>query len=403
MNFLLNDMQTQQPGADFGYSLAALRRSYGCRCNRAVFFRNTHCLNCDTPLGYEPQLGEVFSLEPDFEPDTWRLVGSDVPENHQVIYRRCANMRTPAACNWLVPVDRNGHSELYCISCSLNRTIPNLSNAEDAMLWGRIENAKRRVVSALIALGLPVVSRVNEDPQHGLAFDFLRSPAEGPRVLTGHDDGVITLNIEEADDVKREQIRTSMREPYRTLVGHFRHEVGHYYWDRLVATNPDLLHRFRDLFGDERADYDEALKKHYVQGPEPGWPSRCVSSYASVHPWEDWAETWAHYMHMVDTLGTAMSFGLKPENIAMPFDCFGPEATCDAKRPDSEHFVTFLNSWLKLTAVMNELCRGMGQPDFYPFALPRAAVAKLHFVHLVVCDARARQTSANVAAPALLC
>jgi hypothetical protein len=194
------------------------------------------------------------------------------------------------------------------------------------------------------------------------------------------------LNIEEADDVKREQIRTSMHEPYRTLVGHFRHEVGHYYWDRLVA-NTHWLGGFRALFGDERADYNAALRKNYRQGPEPDWPKRYVSAYASIHPWEDWAETWAHYMHMVDTLGTAMSFGIKPESIAMPFDCFGPEALCDSQRADSERFLSFLNSWLKLTAVMNELCRSMGQPDFYPFALPCAAVTKLHFVHLVVCEA----------------
>ena len=229
---------------------------------------------------------------------------------------------------------------------------------------------------------------MSEDPQRGLAFDFLRSPANGPRVLTGHEDGIITLNVEEADDVKREQIRTSMHEPYRTLVGHFRHEVGHYYWDRLVAKT-HWLDEFRALFGDERTDYDAALQKNYLQGPEPDWPKRYVSAYASIHPWEDWAETWAHYMHMVDTLGTAMSFGIKPESIAMPFDCFGPEALfavnmCDGNRADSERFLAFLNSWLKLTAVMNELCRSMGQPDFYPFALPGAAVAKLHFVHLVV-------------------
>src|SRR6202011_5238904 len=36
-----------------------------------------------------------------------------------------------------------------------------------------------------------------------------------------------------------------------------------------------------------------------------------VTPYASAHPWEDFAETWAHYFHMVDTLETATAFGLR--------------------------------------------------------------------------------------------
>ncbi len=372
------------------HSLSSLQRSYDCQCSRAIFFGNSHCLNCDTPLGYEPHLGKLFSLAPGPYAGTWQLTGSHVPENHRAVYRRCANVTTAAACNWLVRVDfqEERNRQEYCLSCRLNCTIPDMSVPENALLWRRIEDAKRRVVSALAALGLPVASRI-EDPERGLAFNFLQSPVNAPRVLTGHEKGLITLNIEEADDVKREQIRTSMHEPYRTLVGHIRHEVGHYYWDRLVAKT-SWLDRFRKLFGDERVDYNAALQKNYRQGPEPGWASRYISSYASIHPWEDWAETWAHYMHMGDTLGTALSFGIKPDSIAMPFDCFGPQALCDTERADSERFLSFLNSWLKLTAVMNELCRSMGQPDFYPFALPGAAVTKLHFVHLVVCEASPR-------------
>jgi hypothetical protein len=381
MNFLHEETTAFQNGAESAYSLSALRRSYGCRCNSAVFFLNSHCLRCDTPLGYEPELGQVLSLAPGPEVDTWQLAGPDVPSDNTSLYRRCANLHTPAACNWLIRID--GSAQAFCVACRLNRTVPNLASGEDALLWRRIEAAKRRVVSALIGLGLPVKSRVSEDPQRGLAFDFLRSPANGPRVLTGHDNGLITLNIEEADDVKREQMRTSMHEPYRTLVGHFRHEVGHYYWDRLVA-GTSWQDGFRGLFGDERIDYAEALRVNYQRGPKRGWPLHHVSAYASVHPWEDWAETWAHYMHMVDTLGTATGFGVQPETMAMPFDCFGPESLYSADAEDAGPFLSFVNSWLKLTAVMNELCRSMGQPDFYPFALPRTAVTKLHFVHLVV-------------------
>jgi hypothetical protein len=364
-------------------------RSYGCRCSNAVFFRNSHCLRCDTPLGYEPNLGQVFPLAPGSELDTWHLAGPSVPANHTKRYRRCANLNMASGCNWLVEAGHDAPaSQPYCLSCRLNRTIPDLSLPENIELWTRVEHAKRGVVSALVALGLPILSKVTEDPDHGLAFDFLRSPANGPRVLTGHNNGLITLNIDEADDLKREQMRMSMHEPYRTLMGHLRHEVGHYYWDRLVV-NSRRLDEFRGLFGDEREDYESALQRHYREGPKPNWPGGYVSAYASVHPWEDWAETWAHYMHMIDTLGAATSFGLRPENIAMPFDCFGADVLHRWDGESSERFLWFLNAWLKLAAVMNELCRSMGQADFYPFVLPRAAVTKLHFVHIIICEANA--------------
>lgn len=386
MKFLLDHLEAQRQGLESPYRLSALQRAYGCRCSRAVFFCNTRCLSCDTPLGYEPQSGCVVALEPSSSPGAWRLAEGSGFHGEDVFYKRCANLDTAAACNWLLPVqDQNS----FCAACRLNRTIPDISVAENAVFWGRLEEAKRRVVSALIALGLPVKSRVNEDPDEGLAFDFLVSLPNGPRVLTGHSDGVITINIEEADPVKREQARTSMHEPYRTLVGHFRHEVGHYYWDRLVA-NSQWLAQFRELFGDERLDYAAALKTNYETGPRPDWPRNYVSAYASIHPWEDWAETWAHYMHMVDTLGTAMSFGLNPEHIAMPFDAFETDVLYRQHGADAERFLSFLNAWIKLTAVMNELCRSMGQADFYPFALPRPAVTKLHFVHTLVCDASTR-------------
>jgi len=337
-------------------------------------------------------LGQVVSLVPGPEANTWQLAGPNAPQANSGLYRRCANLQTPAACNWLIPIDDADHA--YCAACRLNRTVPNLSLPEDAFLWGRVEAAKRRVISAVISLGLPLASRVSEDPQHGLAFDFLRSPANGARVLTGHENGLITLNIEEADDVKREQMRTSMHEPYRTLVGHFRHEIGHYYWDRLIAGSR-WLDGFRTLFGDERVDYAEALRSNYQNGPKPNWSLNHVSAYASVHPWEDWAETWAHYMHMVDTLSTACDFGLHPETMALPFDCFGEDSLCSPDSEEGLRFLALVNSWLKLTAVMNELCRSMGQPDFYPFALPRAAVAKLHFVHLIVCHSSMRSGAGN--------
>jgi hypothetical protein len=358
-------------------------RAYFCRCGRPVFFRNSVCLACNTPLGYEPHLRQVFPLAPGPDPDSWQLAVEDAPAGK---YRRCPNLESPAACNWLVSeAETEGNPRLLCIACRLNRTIPDLSIPENGELWGRLEAAKRRVVSSLLALDLPVKSRVDQDTERGLAFDFLHTPAEGPRVLTGHDNGIITINIEEADDSVRERVRQQLREPYRTLLGHLRHEVGHYYWDRLIAGSP-RLEDFRGLFGDEQQDYAAALKSNYETGPVPGWNQQFVSAYASTHPWEDWAESWAHYLHMVDTLDTALSFGLDARRLEMEIDPYGRDALFRPNDPGAKRFLAFLNSWIELTAVLNELSRAMGQPDLYPFALPRPAIAKLHFIHLVVTE-----------------
>jgi len=351
-----------------------VRRRYQCRCGRPVFFRNSVCLACRAPLGYAPHLSQICALDPD-EEGAFTLSGW-LPMKS---YKRCANLETAAACNWLVEAD---DPHRLCQCCRLNRTIPDLSLTQNADDWNKIEIAKRRLVSALIVLQLPVQSRVSENTAQGLAFDFLRSLPGGPRVMTGHANGIITLNIEEADDAVRELTRTNLKEPYRTLLGHLRHEVGHYYWDRLID-GTSLLDGFRDLFGDETEHYGSALQRYYNQGPPPDWRNRFVSAYASAHPWEDWAETWAHYMHITDTWDTALSFGVDV-NAGVEFDGFTADALARPGQPDSQRFLNFLNSWTQLTAVMNELSRAMGLADFYPFVLSQRAVAKLHFVHLVI-------------------
>ena len=191
--------------------------------------------------------------------------------------------------------------------CRLTCVIPDLAINGNREKWYRLEVAKRRLIYSLRRLGLrPFGTSAGMD----LRFEFLADSPEpnGPKVLTGHNEGRITINIAEADDAKARERRLTMHEPYRTLLGHFRHEIGHYYWDRLI-TESDLIEPFRELFGDERQDYALALK-HYQQGPSADWQNYYVSAYASTHPWEDWAETWAHYLHMTDALETAAASGL---------------------------------------------------------------------------------------------
>lgn len=366
------------------------KRSFRCQCGRPVFFRNSQCLGCGSALGYEPDLGEMFALEATEQPGVWRLK-SEVPDNS---YQRCANLETAGSCNWLVRFERDsGQGTMLCKSCALDRTIPDLSVRENADCYQRISIAKRRLISLLISLKLPAVPRA-EDPKQGLAFDFLRSPENGQRVLTGHDDGIITLNIEEAEDPTRELIREQMGEPYRTLLGHLRHETGHYYWDRLIAGGK-WLDGFRELFGNDQQDYDSALQRHYSEGALSGWQDQFVSAYASSHPWEDWAETWAHYLHMMDTFETAQSFGLDPgvsiDVSVEPFEA----AELFPGESDAPAFAEFINSWVRLTAVLNELSRAMGLADFYPFVLSKKVVAKLYFIHSVINDGSAAQASAS--------
>ena len=358
--------------------LARHARSYVCRCGNRIFFRNTLCLTCNSQLGYLPDEGRVAALDPGPEPGTWRTEGRDA------VLKSCANRDSAAICNWLTHAH---NASGYCIACRLNRTIPDLSDADNVRYWARIEIAKRRLVSELLSLGLPVESKLEEDPDGGLMFDFLRSPPGGPRVMTGHANGLITLNVEEADDAKREQIKHDLREPYRTLLGHFRHEVGHYYWNRLIW-NSRWLEPFRALFGDERASYADGLKRNYEQGPPADWPHGYVSAYATSHPWEDWAETWAHYLHVVSSLGTALGFGLDAATIRCDIQPFTRDALYMPDDPHAERLLSLLNAWIEIVTVLNEMARSMGQPDFYPFVMCKPVVAKLHFIHMVIADSR---------------
>jgi hypothetical protein len=360
----------QNPALEQGHT-------YHCQCGRPVFFRNSLCLGCGSALGYEPNRAEVRSLLAGANPGTWILANDNNPAP---AYRRCANLDTQAGCNWLIPAES---TTSLCISCSLNRMIPDLNDADNCRYWRSIENAKRRLVAQLIVMGLPVRSKIDEDLVSGVMFDFLRTAPGTLPVMTSHNEGLITLNIEEADDSYREKIRHQMGEPYRTLLGHFRHEIGHYYWDRLIVGTP-WQEKFRELFGDERNDYDAALRANYESGPPPDWADRFISSYASSHPWEDWAECWAQYMLLIDSLKTAMGFGMTGGNVELEIEPFSLDDLYAPEDQDAERFLSWVNGWMELVTALNELARSMGHRDFYPFVMPRPVLRKLHFIELVV-------------------
>lgn len=357
-------------------------RAFSCACGRPVFFRNSECLACHRPLGYDAARGQLIALEPvpgRAGKAAWRRALA--PARGAARFARCAHLHTEAACNWLVDAADAQAGQTLCRCCRLTRTVPDLSLPDAGLYWARIEQAKRRLVSSLLGLKLPLRSRT-EDPTLGLAFDLLLATPGGPGVITGHANGVITLDAAEADDARREERRTQLGEPYRTLLGHLRHEIGHYYWQLLVQPSA-CIDDFRALFGDERQDYAAALERHYAQGPRPDWPEHFVSAYAAAHPWEDWAETWAHYLHLTDTLDTARSFGLDGERVELSYERYTPELLADAS-PTAEDFLPLLNSWMELTGVLNELSRSMGVADFYPFVLSRTVVRKLCLVHHVI-------------------
>jgi len=346
-------------------------------CDHLLFFENTNCVNCGRVVAYIPELGGIASLDP-APNDLWT---SPLPEARGKTFRLCQNYVRHNVCNWAY---NSEDRHQYCLCGRLTRTIPDLSVPGHHEQWAKLEAAKRRLVYTLLQLGLPVKPKV-EDPQNGLEFNFLSDDAPGsPLVLTGHENGTITLNLAEADDVERERRRIQLHEPYRTLLGHFRHEVGHYYWDRLVKDSPNL-EAFRKLFGDDSTDYALALQRHYHVGPPPDWQLQFVSAYATMHPWEDWAETWAHYMHIVDTLETAAACGInvRPRRKDEPSISYVPNPATTRQVP----FDKMMEAWTPLTYVMNNLNRGLGIPDAYPFVLSPLAIEKLRFVHDVIDEA----------------
>ncbi len=322
-------------------------RTFTCStCHLLVFFENTECLSCGSALGYDHESRELITIPEGLDAN--------------VEWFRCANAGV-AACNWLVHTP-----DTLCRSCSLTRTRPADSDQGGILDLGVAEAAKRRLIFELGELGLPVEGA--DEREGGLVFDLLSS--EAAPVTTGHAGGVITLDLAEADDSDRVARREQLGEPYRTVLGHFRHEVGHYYWPIIVESDPELLAACRELFGDEREDYQAAIKRHYAEGPPEHWHRQHVSAYATMHPWEDWAETWAHYLHITASTQTAAAYGLRT-----PFA--EPES-------DPDDFRTVIDAWIPFTIAMNAINLSMGRNPLYPFVLTPRVIEKLEFVDRAV-------------------
>jgi hypothetical protein len=307
-----------------------------CSCGQVVFFDNHTCGNCGRELGFDPDKLTMLAAGPDEDPLAF-----------------CANRSSASRCNWLA-VGGAGQ----CLSCRTSKVIPAVSKPTNRKRWRKLEHAKRRLLYELLYLGLPV-----DDSR--LQFVFKEDQHSNPNVIEshvaiGHFDGVITINVAEADEVYREQMRQKMNEPYRTLLGHFRHESGHYFFNVIVTEK--WRDEARALFGDESADYAAALNAYYNNGPRHGWQNDYISSYASSHPAEDWAECWAHYLHIQAILEVAEATGLGTGK----------------SLPDWQH------RFVDLAMALNEVMRSMGLADVYPFVITAPIADKIDFVHRAV-------------------
>ncbi|QPM90973.1 zinc-binding metallopeptidase family protein [Pseudooceanicola algae] len=338
-------------------------RLYSCACGNRLYFDNTKCTQCGRDVGWCQGCAAITALEP--EGGKFRCLGDPLGDGSRHLVTLCQNYATEGVCNRTIP-EGGGP---FCDCCALNETVPDMSVDGNRERWARLEAAKRRLIYALDRLGLPFGAGT-EPP---LSFAFMGDPlddklwrkaGEEERVYTGHADGLITINIQEADPAEREQIRVDMGEAHRTLIGHFRHEVGHYYWDLLVRGQCET--QFKALFGDhENPTYSEALERHYNEGAPANWEESYISAYATMHPWEDWAETWALYLDIASVVDTAEELGLVPRQQIPSVD-------------------EMLRRYRALGLVLNELNREMGMLDFATGVINPAVAGKLEFIDLVV-------------------
>jgi len=332
-------------------------------CHHPLFFEDHKCENCGHLSGFRDTDRMMLTFD---------ARGPELISDREMIHYKYCKNKEHTVCNWLVEIDSQ---EAYCRACQLNRTIPNLSDKSNFPKWQNLEIAKHRLVYQLQKIGLDLPSKELYD--HGLCFDFI-TKEEDSKIMTGHANGVITILLSEADSVLREQTRRRLNEPYRTLIGHLRHEVGHYFWEQLVYVDQEVLTTFRAVFGNEEVDYGDSLKAYYKQEANDNWRAQFITKYASAHPWEDWAETCAHYLHVMDMVETSHFFGLKVNatnilkgmKVKVTFDPYG-----------TEDFDKIVETCVPLSYAVNSINRAMGLPDVYPFEISPVVVKKMAFIH----------------------
>lgn len=344
-------------------------RLFSCKhCNNTLYFENSICLSCRNPIGFDSQQLRMLTIQKNKTDAFYTDIQS------KKTYKYCQNANE-ATCNWLIPASSISN---FCVACELNRTIPPLTTTQNRERWHKIEIAKHRLVYSLLKLELPIKKKINNSVE-GIAFDFT-ADHHTKSVMTGHQSGLITINIKEADEAERAKHKYDLNEKYRTLLGHFRHEIGHYYWDLLIKNNPKQLKKFRELFGNETMNYEQSLRNYY-SNPNKNTSNHYISIYATSHPWEDWAESWAHYMHLMDTVETAFNFGIQLDTESL--SARNITAPKISNPYEIKKFIDIFNMWVPLGFAVNGLSRSMGHPEFYPFVISEEIIEKLSFIHKI--------------------
>ncbi|NDZ95741.1 hypothetical protein G3I13_06850 [Streptomyces sp. SID6673] len=342
-------------------------------CNALSGFVNQECPGCGTTVGVHlPSRSLVVASEDGVEIDGRRWV-------------RCSNW-AGTGCNWmtLAEVDESSIGlRGRCFPGSLVRRHPETDDTIALEKLNPTARDMRMLIYQLVDLGLPVEPFWRSDG--GLAFDLLSSLTTGRPVMIGHANGVITIDLAESMDAYRERLRVDLGEQYRTMLGHFRHEVGHYFEHILVETGDgatEYLDKAREIFGDERAGYADAITRHYTYGPPRNWQDSFISEYATMHPWEDFAECFAHYLHITGTIDTARESGLMLESDQVRFT-MDHDIVPLASYAD-EPIERLLYDWKWLSTMFNRVNAAMGRRPLYPFDIPKPVVRKLGFVHRVI-------------------
>ncbi|XAL99175.1 putative zinc-binding metallopeptidase [Phycisphaeraceae bacterium D3-23] len=366
-------------------------RTFTCLCNETLFFDNTRCVSCEREAGFCPACQQLVALV-EVEEGQYRCGN---PACCATLVK-CDNYRIERVCNRCIVLPNAGGS--LCDCCRFNAVIPNLNVGDNRSKWRRIESAKRRLFYHLDLLGLPLGdAKDGFDPP--LSFDFKEDT--GPMwsfddngnsemlnahevVMTGHFKGKVTINLREADPVERERLRVQFGELNRSLIGHFRHEIGHYYWELLVKGQRE--DGFKAVFGDHNTPtYAESMQAYYQRGPHANWSNYFASAYASMHPWEDFAETFTAYLEMVAALDTAQHMGIDRMNEldAVPSDDL--DAMCRV--------------YARVGIAFNELNRTMGLKDVLTRPLTRPVIEKMAFVHKLIAEVRGPASPAPTSCP----